>query len=75
VPTNIYVQAFKELIDEVIRENKNNPKKAKELIINEVLREAKKAFKPQDYQEIKMYAVRRLTELGIPIKELEEVLG
>ena len=75
MPTNIYVQAFKELIDEVIRENKNNPKKAKELIINEVLREAKKAFKPQDYQEIKMYAVRRLTELGIPIKELEEVLG
>ena len=75
MPTNIYVQAFKELIDEVIRENKNNPQKAKELIVNEVLKEAKKAFKPQDYQEIKMYAVRRLTELGIPIKELEEVLG
>ena len=73
--TNIYVQAFKELIDEVIRENKNNPQRAKELIVNEVLREAKKAFKPQDYQEIKMYAVRRLTELGISLRELEEVLG
>ena len=73
--TNIYVQAFKELIDEVIRENKNSPQRAKELIINEVLGEARNAFKPQDYQEIKMYAVRRLTELGIPIKELEEVLG
>jgi len=45
VPTIIYVQAFKELIKEVIRENKNNPKKAKELIVNEVLREAEKAFK------------------------------
>ena len=73
--TELYVQAFKELINEVIRENRNNPRRAKELIINEVLREAKKAFKPQDYQEIKMYAVRRLTELGISIKELEEVLG
>ena len=73
--TNIYVQAFKELIDEVIRENKNNPQRAKELIVNEVLREAKKAFKPEDYQEIKMYAVRRLTELGISLRELEEVLG
>ena len=73
--TKLYVQAFKELINEVIRENRNNPQKAKELIINEVLREARKAFKPQDYQEIKMYAVRRLTELGISIKELEEVLG
>ncbi|MCD6362210.1 MAG: hypothetical protein J7M38_15230 [Armatimonadetes bacterium] len=73
--TKLYVQAFKELINEVLRENRNNPQRAKELIINEVLREAKKAFKPQDYQEIKMHAVKRLTELGIPIKELEEVLG
>jgi len=71
----LYVVAFKELIDEVIRENKNNPERAKVLIINEVLRAAKKAFTPQDYQEIKMYAVRRLTELGIPVKELEELLG
>jgi len=73
--TELYVQAFKELINEVIRENRNNPQKAKELIINEVLKEARNAFKPEDYQEIKMYAVRRLTELGISIKELEEVLG
>ena len=40
-----------------------------------MLREAKKAFKPEDYQEIKMHAVRRLTELGISLRELEEVLG
>jgi len=68
----LYVVAFKELIDEVIRENRDNPERAKELIINEVLREAKKAFKPQDYQEIKTYAIRRLVELGISIKEVEE---
>ncbi|RLG74812.1 MAG: hypothetical protein DRO12_06415 [Thermoprotei archaeon] len=74
MPTNIYVQAFKELIDEVIRENKSNPQKAKELIINEVLREAKKAFSPEDYQEIKMYAVRKLMELNVPIGELERLL-
>ena len=74
MPTNIYVQAFKELIDEVIRENKNNPQKAKELIVNEVLKEAKKAFKPQDYQEIRMYAVQRLVELGFSMKELEPIL-
>ena len=72
--TNIYIQAFKELIDEVIRENKDNPQKAKELIVNEVLREAKKAFKPEDYQEIKMHAVQRLVELGISAKELEKLL-
>ena len=73
--TKLYVTAFKELINEVVRENKDNPKRAKDLIINEVLREAKRAFKPQDYQEIKMHAVKRLIELGIPIKELEELLG
>ncbi len=73
--TKLYVAAFKELINEVVRENKDNPKRAKDLIINEVLREAKRAFKPQDYQEIKMHAVKRLIELGIPVKELEELLG
>jgi len=73
--TKLYVTAFKELINEVVRENKDNPKRAKDLIINEVLREAKRAFKPQDYQEIKMHAVKRLIELGIPVKELEELLG
>jgi len=73
--TNIYVQAFKELIDEVVRENKNNPERAKKLIIDEVLREARKAFKEDDYRDIKMYAVQRLVELGISVKELEEVLG
>jgi len=72
--TRLYVQAFKELINEVIRENKDNPQKAKELIINEVLKEAKKAFKPQDYQEIKLYAMKRLVELGFSVKELEELL-
>ena len=72
--TRLYIQAFKELIDEVIRENKNNPQRAKELIINEVLREAKKAFKPEDYQEIRMYAVRKLMELNVPIGELERLL-
>ncbi len=72
--TDLYVKAFKELIDEVIRENRNNPQRAKELIINEALREAKKAFKPQHYQEIKMHAVKRLTELEISIKELEELI-
>jgi DNA-binding transcriptional MerR regulator len=40
-----------------------------------VLREAKKAFKPEDYQEIKMHALKRLTELGFALKELEELLG
>ena len=74
MPTKLYVQTFKEIIDEVIKENKNNHQKAKEPIINEVLREAKKAFKPEDYQEIKMHAIRKLTELAIPIKELEEFL-
>ena len=73
--TKLYVTAFKELINEVVRENKDNPRRAKDLIINEVLREAKRAFKPQDYQEIKMHAVKRLIELGIPVKELEELLG
>ena len=73
--TKIYVQAFKELIDEVIRENKNNPERAKKLIIDEVLKEARKAFKEDDYHEIKMHAVQRLVELGISVKELEEVLG
>ena len=58
------------MIDEVIRENKNNPQKAKELIVNEVLKEVKKAFKPQDYQEIKIHAFRRLVELGFSAKEL-----
>ncbi|MCD6488212.1 MAG: hypothetical protein J7K21_03200 [Desulfurococcales archaeon] len=51
--TKLYVTAFKELINEVVRENKDNPKRAKDLIINEVLREAKRVFNPQDYQEIK----------------------
>jgi len=36
---------------------------------------AKKTFKPEDYQEIKMLAIRRLTGLSIAIKELEELLG
>jgi len=72
--TRLYVQAFKELIDEVIRENKSDPQKAKELIMNEVLREAKKVFKPDDYQEIRMHAFRRLVELGFTAKELEELL-
>ncbi|MDJ0270499.1 MAG: hypothetical protein NXY59_08140 [Aigarchaeota archaeon] len=60
----LYVAAFKELIDEVIRENRNDPQKAKELIINEVLREAKKAFKPEEYEVIKQYTLSRLRELG-----------
>lgn len=47
VSTMLYIQAFKELIDEVIRENRNDPQRAKELMINEMLRETKKAFKPQ----------------------------
>ena len=42
--------------------------------MNEVLREAKKAFKPKDYQEIKMHAVRRLIELGFSVNELEKLL-
>ena len=42
--TELYVQAFKELINEVIRENRNNPQRAKELIVNEVLREAKECI-------------------------------
>jgi len=74
VSTNIYVQAFKELIDEVIRENKNSPQRAKKLIVNEILKEAKGVFKTDDYQEIKTYAMKRLIELGIPIKELEILL-
>jgi polyhydroxyalkanoate synthesis regulator phasin len=69
--TELYVKAFKELIDEVIRENKNNPQRAKELIVNEVLREAKKAFKPQHYQEIKQYAIEKLIKLGISLEDLE----
>ena len=68
------LHTFKEIIDEAIKENKNNHQKAKEPIINEVLREAKKAFKQQDYQEIKMYAVQRLVELGFSMKELKPVL-
>ena len=45
VSTNVYVTAFKELIDEVIR-GQEQSQRAKELIINEVLREAEKVFKP-----------------------------
>ncbi len=73
--TRLYITAFKELIDEVIRENINNPQRAKELIVNEVLMEAKKAFKQEDYQEIKMYAVKRLIKLGFTAKELERLIG
>jgi len=39
-----------------------------------VLREAKKAFRPEHYQEIKMFAFRKLMELGFSAKELEEFL-
>jgi len=39
-----------------------------------VLREAKKVFRPEDYQEIKMHAFRRLVELGFSAKELEDLL-
>jgi len=39
VSTMLYIQAFKELIDEVIRENRNDPQRAKELMINEMLRD------------------------------------
>jgi len=70
----LYIAAFKELIDEVVRENRNNPERAKELIVEEVLREAKKAFRPEDYEEVKMHALRKLTELGFSAKELEELL-
>ena len=56
-------------------ENRNNPERAKELIVEEVLREAKKVFRPEEYQEIKMHAFRKLTELGFSAKELEELLG
>ena len=56
------------------KRKQEQPPENKEPLINEILREAKKAFKLQDYQEIKMYAVRRLTELGIPIRELEVLL-
>jgi len=73
MPTKLYIHTFKEIINEAIKEN--NPKKAKELIINEVLREAKKAFKPQDYEEVKRYAIAKLIELGFPAKELEDLLG
>jgi len=69
--TKLYVQAFKELINEVIRENRNNPQKAKELIINEVLREARKAFKPKDYEEIRRHAITKLMELGVIIEGMK----
>ena len=70
----MYVAAFMELVDEIIEENRDNPQRARELIINEVLREAKKAFRSEDYQEIKMFAFRKLMELGFSAKELEEFL-
>ena len=70
----LYILAFKELVDEIIEENRDDPQRARELIINEVLREAKKAFRSEDYQEIKMFAFRKLMELGFSAKELEEFL-
>ena len=71
----LYVAAFMELVDEIIEENRDDPQRARKLIIEEVLREAKKAFRPEHYQEIKMHAFRKLIELGFSAKELEEVLG
>jgi len=61
----VYVLTFKELVDKVVRD----------FIAKEVFKEAKKTFKPEEYQEMRMHAIKRLTELGISVKELEESLG
>jgi len=39
-----------------------------------VLREAKKAFRPEDYEEVKRHVIARPLELGFSAKELEELL-
>ena len=69
--TKLYVIAFKELISEVIRENKNNPERAKKLIMEEILREAKNVFKPEDYEEIKKHAIITLMQIGVDISNIE----
>ena len=74
IDRKLYVHAFMELVDEIIKENRDNPERAKKLIVEEVLREARKVFRLEDYQEIKMYAFRKLMELGFSAKELEELL-
>ena len=50
--------ALKELIDEVI--NESDKKDAVKFIVNEVLPEAKNTFTPEEYQEIKIYAEKKL---------------
>ena len=63
----LYVDAFKEVIDEVIDEYGGDPRRVRELV-KVVLTEALKVFKKVEYEEIKQYAATKLRELGIDLE-------
>jgi len=68
----IYVTAFKEIINEVIRERGSRPEEVKRLIVGEVLREARQSLSKESFEEVREYAIAKLVELGVNVDDLLE---